>query len=477
MLSIVKTISKILTRIFALLLVFLFISVTAEAADIFTMTTGVVNTRRLNIRQTPSRHAPVLKVIKKGDIINISDHVGGVGGWLGISFRGIRGYIRNRPRYVMVTMKNASKKNPTIVKMNTKDIKKAELIHKKIFIQTKKNENFTKKELEIIDGLNDIGQSLSRMRKMVLSTSDDADKLGVEIANISAQREKLLSEISKNKIYAKARLRALYKMKMMGKTEVFSMPESVFDFILDQDYLKRIISSDMKTLDKDMAEVKALVLITKQLVSKKEKKRLLDDRLNDQIRVMKKESQRRRAILKEIRRKKRLGLAAVASLKEASKRLDSKMQAIMEPPMLKKRGISFAGSMGKLQMPVKGEIISRFGPERNSDYTSFTFQSGIDIKVDRGEPVRSVFKGKIIFAKWLNGYGNMIIINHGDSYYTLYAHVDEIFKKKGSVVDTGEVIATAGDTGSMRGPCLHFEVRHHGQPVNPVKWLKPKKRL
>ncbi len=66
----------------------------------------------------------------------------------------------------------------------------------------------------------------------------------------------------------------------------------------------------------------------------------------------------------------------------------------------------------------------------------------------------------------------MAIIDHGDHFYTVYAHLQEIFRKKGDAVDTGEVIATLGDTGSLKGVCLHFELRHHGQPVDPVEWLK-----
>jgi septal ring factor EnvC (AmiA/AmiB activator) len=66
----------------------------------------------------------------------------------------------------------------------------------------------------------------------------------------------------------------------------------------------------------------------------------------------------------------------------------------------------------------------------------------------------------------------MIIIDHGKNYYTVYAHLEEAFKAKGDVVQTGEVIATAGDTGSMTGAKLYFEVRHHGKPVNPIEWFK-----
>jgi septal ring factor EnvC (AmiA/AmiB activator) len=100
------------------------------------------------------------------------------------------------------------------------------------------------------------------------------------------------------------------------------------------------------------------------------------------------------------------------------------------------------------------------------------FQSGISIKAERGEPIRSVSDGHVIFANWFKGFGNMMIVDHGDHYYTVYAHLEEVFKVKGDRVDRGEVIATVGDSGSMRGPALHFEVRHHGKPIDPLKWIQ-----
>ncbi|MFC1825913.1 murein hydrolase activator EnvC family protein [Thermodesulfobacteriota bacterium] len=66
----------------------------------------------------------------------------------------------------------------------------------------------------------------------------------------------------------------------------------------------------------------------------------------------------------------------------------------------------------------------------------------------------------------------MIIIDHGENYYTVYAHAEELFASKGNTIEKGEVVATVGDTGSLVGPGLHFEVRHHGKPVNPLKWIK-----
>lgn len=123
-------------------------------------------------------------------------------------------------------------------------------------------------------------------------------------------------------------------------------------------------------------------------------------------------------------------------------------------------------------MPVKGKIVSLFGKFKNIQYKVLNFRSGIEIQTERGEPIQAVYAGKILYADWFKGYGNMIIIDHGENYYTVYAHIEEAFKTAGDVVEAGEVMATVGDTGSITGPKLYFEVRHHGKPLDPMQWLE-----
>ena len=122
-------------------------------------------------------------------------------------------------------------------------------------------------------------------------------------------------------------------------------------------------------------------------------------------------------------------------------------------------------------MPVKGKITYFFGPYTNEKFGVVNFRSGVIIKAERGEPIRAVHDGRILYASWLKGYGNMIIIDHGESYYTVYAHAEELFATKGDIIEKGEVVATVGDTGSLIEPGLHFEVRHHGKPVDPLQWI------
>ena len=115
--------------------------------------------------------------------------------------------------------------------------------------------------------------------------------------------------------------------------------------------------------------------------------------------------------------------------------------------------------------------MSFFGPFKNPKFNVVNFRSGIDIQADKGEPIRAVFAGKVIYSDWFRGYGNMLIIDHGEHYYTVYAHLEETFKSKGDTVGSDEVVATVGDSGSLSGPLLYFEVRHHGKPLDPLQWI------
>jgi septal ring factor EnvC (AmiA/AmiB activator) len=185
----------------------------------------------------------------------------------------------------------------------------------------------------------------------------------------------------------------------------------------------------------------------------------------------------RQRLLADIGSQKALELAAIDALTQAANDLDGKIKSLnseMESAEAEKNimQLAFSAHKGLLIIPVKGKITSLFGPYKNRKYNITNFRSGIDIKAEKGEPIRSVFQGRILYSSWFKGYGNMIIIDHGNNFYTIYAHLEETFKSKGDAVETREVIATVGDTGSMEGAKLYFEVRHHGKPENPLVWLK-----
>ncbi|MFO7751153.1 MAG: peptidoglycan DD-metalloendopeptidase family protein [Desulfobacteraceae bacterium] len=448
------------------------------------VTHGVVNAWKLNLRKGKSNDSAVVRILEKGRKLRILEIHGGVGGWLEVVCAGERGYVRNRPRYVTLVggqgavpahgdpVGRRGESGSSNVGEGEPAAGKKAHIRKKIARQRKKNASFSKKESEIIEGLNEIDLLLNTMRGKIAASSQALDRVNSDMAAIAQERKELVAKIDRNKEYVKARLNALYRIRMVGRLEMLAMPDSFYDFLLQENALKRVLASDFDLLDQQIRNKERLERLPGLLEKKRKEQAALQETLNAQMGTLKAESQKRRSILKEIRKKKKLGKAALASLETAAARLEKEIRGLSSKPGTSGETSFSSHRNTKFNMPVNGRIIATFGPSQNSDYSSFTFQSGIDIKVDRGEPVRSVFRGRILYSQWLKGYGNLIIVDHGENYYTLYAHVQETFKEKGDLVGTGEVIATAGDTGSMQGVCLHFEIRHHGKPVNPLKWLK-----
>jgi septal ring factor EnvC (AmiA/AmiB activator) len=126
---------------------------------------------------------------------------------------------------------------------------------------------------------------------------------------------------------------------------------------------------------------------------------------------------------------------------------------------------------GNLIWPIQGKIIRSFGTTRDKRGIKLT-NPGIDIKGTTGGKIVAAATGKAIYISWLRGYGQFIILDHGGSYYTLYANLSDIFVEIGDTVKAGEVIAEVGELGSLEGPGLHFELRHEKESLDPTRWLR-----
>ena len=120
-------------------------------------------------------------------------------------------------------------------------------------------------------------------------------------------------------------------------------------------------------------------------------------------------------------------------------------------------------------MPVAGSLTGRFGAPRGEGGTRWR---GIFIRAGDGADVRAVAGGRVVFADWMRGYGNIIIVDHGAEYMTVYGNNDALLANVGDRVAGGAVIAAVGASGSGAESGLYFEIRHRGQPVDPMKWVR-----
>jgi septal ring factor EnvC (AmiA/AmiB activator) len=180
----------------------------------------------------------------------------------------------------------------------------------------------------------------------------------------------------------------------------------------------------------------------------------------------------------------------VGELSDATRRLEAfirdlqakRRRATVRPPSSAPTrpapGDTGAGGLasvrGRLAWPADGKVVGEFGAQVHPRFGTKTFRNGIDIEVAEGTDIKAVYPGHVVYTGWFRGYGNLIIVDHGGEYYTLYAHAAEIRVSEGDDVKQGQSIGTVGDTGSLQGPRLYFEVRHQGKPQDPSQWLRPK---
>lgn len=132
-------------------------------------------------------------------------------------------------------------------------------------------------------------------------------------------------------------------------------------------------------------------------------------------------------------------------------------------------GVKFAQLRGQLRFPVRGELIGRFGAQRAEGGTTWR---GVFIRAPSGTEVRAVSAGEVVFSDWLRGYGNLLILDHGSEYLSVYGNNDALFREVGDNVAGGDAIASVGVSGGGLESGLYFEIRHQGRALDPMQWVR-----
>jgi septal ring factor EnvC (AmiA/AmiB activator) len=436
---------------------------------------GTILVPDLRMRSGPGTDYRVITGLEKGAQVTV---LGRDGGWLQIEQGALQGYVVDRDDFVAVATPSAAGK-PENQKRLKSSPPGAETVHSQLQQARSDLASISRKEKSVLDEFNTAEEALNRARRQVRATQAEMADLDARMDEIEAQSRDLEAALGTGEAYAAKRLTALYKLNWLGRIHLLATAESFFDFVHRRSSLQRILAQDDALLEALNNDKIALESLLTQLNAKKAEKRSLELTLKDRIGSLSDRQERRKVLLDKIRNEKELETAALDALKQAAEDLTTTVMRIepsapesAPPERNKSDDKTFDAYKGLLSWPVKGKIITFFGAHRDREYAVTNFQSGINIRAERGEPIRCVADGYTIFASWFKGFGNMMIIDHGDHYYTVYAHLEEVFKVKGDRVEKNEVIATVGDSGSLIGPALHFEVRYHGKPVDPMEWIR-----
>ncbi len=356
---------------------------------------------------------------------------------------------------------------------------------KQLLKKTNKVESKVSGELEQID------KNLHEKEANLSSLNHDLQ--GVEVALERTQQEitRVRDEAERKKQQIRYRLAALYKAGEMGNARMFFASASFPQMAENLRYMKAVLANDKKLFAEYDEKVARLRLLKERLETDAARKEKIKTSISAKKNEIEMEKQKKTAFLTQVREDKKGYIASLKELQANARRLQTMVErlearsrksysnkkpksnmgndAASLPPIADK---GFGSQKGRLAFPVRGEIVDRFGRHKHPEFNSYTVSNGVSITSPLGTEIHAVYDGQVIFADYFKGYGNMVIVDHGGGYFSLYAHAAKISKKVGATVKRNEILASVGDVDSPRGSMLYFEIRYQGKPVDPAPWFR-----
>ncbi|WP_242394517.1 murein hydrolase activator EnvC family protein [Anaeromyxobacter oryzisoli] len=266
------------------------------------------------------------------------------------------------------------------------------------------------------------------------------------------------------------RLQARARLGRTGELRVLLASRSLAELVQRRYLMDRILSRDLALL----AEAQAAARERERARAARQQEAARLAALADEVGERREQAAARRdereALLAALRSARGVHERAAAEAAEQSRRL-AELVSALPPPQAGGGPGGFAARRGKLLLPARGTVAVGFGKIVNPKFNTVTVQHGLDIAAPADTPVRAVAPGKVVYAGWFKGYGNLVIVDHGEGYHTLVAHLATMQTATGEAVEAGAVLGTVGDSGSLKGPYLYFELRERGRPVDPAPWL------
>jgi murein hydrolase activator len=336
------------------------------------------------------------------------------------------------------------------------------------------------KERDVLSRLQRTDQMLGKLEREKNLNEQTLEETRLHLSGLQEQIRQNREQLAFGRQLLKERLRALYRMSyrqpflggLLDSENFGDLARRLkFEFLLAQ--------SNEKILNQTLLSQERLEQESAQWNNEEHRRKRILGVLGAQEENVSAERRNRTLFLASVRQEEKLHRAAISELNESAQELQSKVALLLERAQRSERaadeaygGTGLKVSRGRIPWPVSGEIISFFGRQEDKTFNEVVDNSGIQIKAPEGTPIHSVAAGKVRYADWFKGYGKLVILDHGKGYYSLYAQASELDVSEGQTVAAGQVIGLVGDTGSLVGNSLYFEIRKNGVPQDPQLWLQ-----
>ena len=334
-----------------------------------------------------------------------------------------------------------------------------------------------KREGSVLQALGKVERDLERKTKELNTANSKLASILGAMQQKETEAQRLRISLDQRRDLLMKRAVALYRWHRGGGPFVFLSGDVPLGVLLQrQHYLEATVFFDRELVEKLSDEVTYQENVKRELAHQKEElsqqRRILAE-VQDSVR---KDGEKKKQLLASLRQEKEGRARALKELEQAALRLQKMIEemsrrGVGKAPELP-AGTGLDAMRGKLEWPVRGQVTGGFGKTKHPEFATDVFRKGIDIEAPIGEAIRAVEKGRVVFAERFSGYGKMVIIDHGERYFSVYAHLSEILKKTGDAVKRGETLGTVGDSDSLAGSRLYFEMRKDGKSIDPLPWFQ-----
>lgn len=332
-----------------------------------------------------------------------------------------------------------------------------------------------RKKGSVLQAMQELDDALMLRRKEHQEINRELKEKDRELEEINAQLAALRSRIRERRSSILTRLRVQYREGRFGYLKGLLAAENYTDLQRRFQYLSAISKREFDLMNAYRSDVERLQKVERQRADAREEMLIFKEKTELKMEEIRDLKRQKRLLLARIIQEKESYDRAVAELERSAARVDALLRALEErrrTVSAKPRGtFGLHQFKGILRWPTDGEVVAFFGRQKHPTFNTYIQRKGIEIRVNEGSAIRAVSSGTVVYADWLKGYGLVLILDHTDGFFSLYAHASKLLAKVGERVEAGQVVGETGDTGLTGESTLYFELREGAEPVDPLDWL------
>ncbi|MED5260813.1 MAG: peptidoglycan DD-metalloendopeptidase family protein [Myxococcota bacterium] len=326
-------------------------------------------------------------------------------------------------------------------------------------------------ERSLLGDLEGLDRRLARIDEDLIGAQARAAKAETALGGIEAERFETGERLSRGRAAMGRRVAALYKTGETGSLRVLFSSESPWDWLSRASTLRALIDYDRRLLASTLQASEDLRRMGQAAaVAAEERDRALEA-VAGRHELLARERVEKRELLARVRLDGDRERALLSESESAARALESALERMSRQRGRAPNRGGLAARKGRLEAPVRAPVRAPFGRVTDPRFGTQTFRKGVEFDADRGVSVRAVALGEVRYADWFRGYGRIVILDHGEGYFSVYGHLDRIGVRVGQWVNESQAVGVVGDTGSLEGPGLYFELRRGSQPLDPSQWL------